>query len=78
MQGVTIDKILDDIRDNVFETGLQREHLTSKQDIINIKRQYNMEGIQRHQNDQTSVTAWVEEMESMEFNPVLAFMPQGK
>ena len=31
MQGVTIDKILDDTRDNVFETGLQREHLTSKQ-----------------------------------------------
>ena len=77
MQGVTIDKILDDIRDNVFETGLQWEHLTSKQDIINIKRQYNIEGIQRHQNDQTSVTSWVEEMESMEFNPVLAFKPQG-
>ena len=76
LQGVTVDKILDEIRDSVSKTGLQREHLTTRQDVFNIKRQYNTEGIERHANDHSSVCAWVEEMKSMDFDPVIAFKKQ--
>jgi hypothetical protein len=76
-QGVTFEKILDDIRDSVGAKGLQREHLTSRQDMRNIMRQYNIEGIEKHPNDHTSVSAWVHEMQSMEFDPVIVFKQQG-
>ena len=77
LQGVTVDKILDNIQDNVFEEGLQREHLTTRQDVMNIKRQYNIDGIQRHTNDHSSVSAWVKEMQTLPYNPVLIFKQQG-
>jgi hypothetical protein len=77
LQSVAIDKIMDDIRDSVAGTGLQREHLITKQDIANIKRQFNTSGIERHANDHTSVCAWVEEMRTAPFNPILVFKPQG-
>ena len=77
MQGVSMTKILDDIRDSVGENGLQREHLTTRQDIRNISTQYNIEGVQKHANDHTSTAAWVEEMKEMEFNPVVIFKQQG-
>ena len=54
---MTVKKTLDNIRDSVSETGLQCEHLTTRQDVLNIKRQYNTEGIERHANDHTSVCA---------------------
>ena len=76
-QGVSITKILDDIRDTVTINGLQREHVTNRKDIINIKQTFNIEGIQKHPNDQSSVCAWVKEMQSMEFDPVLVFKQQG-
>ena len=77
IQGVSMTKILDDIRDNVAENGLQREHLTTRQDIRNISRQYNIEGVEKHANDHTSIAAWVEEMKQMEFNPVVTLKQQG-
>lgn len=77
MQGITIDKILDSIRDTVGAKGLQREHLSSRQDLRNIMWQYNIEGIEKHPNDPTSVAAWVHEMQSMEFDPVIVFKQQG-
>ena len=77
MQGVSPDKILDDIKDSVTETGLHREHLTSKQDIHNTKRKFDTEGIEKHANDYTSLAMWVEEMKAMDFNPVIAFKQQG-
>ncbi len=77
LQGIIVEKILDDIRDSVSEKGLQREHLTTRQDVLNAKWQYNTEGIERHANDQTSVSALVEEMRSMDFDPVIVFKQQG-
>ena len=77
LQGVTIDRILDDIRDSVDEGGLKRCHHSTKKDIQNIKRVCNVDGVQKHSNDYTSVAAWVEELKSMEFCPVIAFKPQG-
>lgn len=40
---VTIEKILDDIRESVG-VSIQRHHLLNRQDITNIKRQFNIEG----------------------------------
>ena len=42
--GIPIDKILDDVRDNVWSTK-GREHLISKQDIRNIGTCYSIDGV---------------------------------
>ena len=76
-QGVTIERIMDNIRNNIAG-GITREHLVSKQDVHNVKNQYNIEGIIRHANDQTSVCAWVEELKSSPNNPILLFKAQGE
>ena len=51
--------------------------MLNKKDISNIKIQYNIEGIQRHQNYLISVSSWVKEMEALEYSPVLIFKQQG-
>ena len=74
--GIPIDKILDDVRDNVWSTK-GREHLISKQDIRNIGTCYSIDGVQRHTNDAVSVQAWVEELQNCDYNPVLLYKMQG-
>ena len=65
MHGITPQQILDGIR--VFnDSNISRDNLVNKMDISNIKNEYNIEGIQRHQNDLISVFSWVEEMEALE------------
>ena len=76
-QGISMERILDDIRDSV-EDGANRKHLITRQDLHNIRHQYNIEGIHRDHNDLTSVTAWVEEMKDQEYNPVLVYKTQGQ
>ena len=49
--GVTSERIIDDIRNSSDSTDLHREHLISRKDI---------EGVQRHHNDLISVSAIVE------------------
>ena len=56
-QGVSKEKTLDDIRNNV-ETEFLRDHIIDKQDVINIQRAYGLEEVQRA-NDQTSVLDWI-------------------
>ena len=76
-QGVTFDKILDDIRSSVSD-NFKRIHLLQRKDINNIERALKLEGGQRHKDDATSVVAWVEEMrEKGEDNAVLFYKPQG-
>ena len=41
-QGISMDRILDDIRDSIT-SKLDRTHLINKQDLHNIKRQYNID-----------------------------------
>ena len=53
--GVSMEKILDDIRDTVTD-HVSRVHLVTRQDLYNIKRQYNIEGIARHSNDHVSTS----------------------
>ena len=76
-QGVGMQRVLDDIRDNV-SYDLGREHLVTRQDLHNIKAQYNIDGMIRHKNDLISVLSWVTEMNTLEHNPVLFFKPQGE
>ena len=76
-QGVTFDKILDDIRSSVSD-NFKRIHLLQRKDINNIERALKLEGGQRHKDDATSVAAWVEEMRGNgEDNVVLYYKPQG-
>ena len=75
-EGVTRQRIMDNIRDSVT-FGITREHLVTKQDIYNIKNQYNIEGVMHHINDLTSVCAWVKEFETLPYNPIIIFKPQG-
>ena len=76
-QGVTIEKITDNIRGNT-ESVVTREHLITKQDIHNIKNRYNIEGVRRHANDLISVDGWVEELKTLPYNSILLFKPQGE
>ncbi len=80
-EGVTVQRILDFIRDDVDEHSphYTRQHIITKQDVHNIKRQFNIEGVQRHAEDQLSVCALVSEFtESNEYNPVVIFKPQDQ
>lgn len=76
-QGVSMDRIMDDIRETVSKE-LNREHLISRQDLHNIKKQYNIDGVIRHQNDLISTSAWVEDMKNLKYNSVLLFKRQGE
>ena len=76
-EGVSEKKILDGIRNNVHG-DISREHLVTLQDIQNICRQYNIDGIQRHSSDHQSVKIWIEEMSSQIYNPVLLHKVQGE
>ena len=76
-QGITTQRILDDIRTQKQGTSTTREHLINRKDVNNIRHQYNIDGIQKHTNDLISVSYWVEGMENLEYNPVLLFKQQG-
>ena len=76
--GVNIDRVLDQVRDDVCGTlTLGRQHLVNKQDIRNIEKQFNVDGIQKHTADSQSVHAWVQELQSCEYKPVLLYKVQG-
>lgn len=75
--GTSVDEILNDIREKIGSHGVSREHLLTKQDIYNIKRKLNLKSVQKHTNDLTSVCAWVEELKSLPYNPILNFKLQG-
>ena len=60
---VSIEKILDDIRDSMPNGQISREQLLSRQDDLNIQHQLNVESIQKHTNDLLSRCAWVNEMQ---------------
>jgi hypothetical protein len=76
-QGVTIDKILSGIRSGIGTT-MEIKHMVSKQDIHNIKQQFNIDGIERHDNDYICIQAWVEECRSLHHNSVVVFKQQGE
>ena len=76
-QGVNIQHILDNIRDNLG-TQFHRIHLLTRKDIYNIEKIYGLKVAQRHKDDATSVKLWVEEMRSSDGNPVILYKHQGE
>ena len=61
-EGVSIERILDDIRDNLLSNKIGRNQLVTRQDIMNIQKQINIDTIQKDANDLLSVCAWVKEL----------------
>ena len=76
-QGVTIGKIMDNIR-NTLHSTVSRELLVTRLDVLNIRRQYNVECIEKAKSDLVSVKAWVKELEELEYNPITIFKVQGE
>ena len=76
-QGVDIQHILDDVRDNIG-SKYQRLHLLTRKDIKKIERAYCVTEHQRHQDDATSVCLWVEEMIKQKLNSVLLYKAQDR
>lgn len=76
-QGVSMDNILDRIRDSVG-ARIERLHLLTKKDLHNVERSFNIRQEQRHSIDAVSVKIWIEEMRAREDNPVLFYKEQGR
>ena len=77
-KGITTERIIDDIRDFSETKHISRKHLVSRKDITNIQKQYNIEGIRKHPNDLISVYTIIEEMETLDYNPIVLFKQQGE
>ncbi len=79
-QGVTREKILEDIRESAINEAdeFTRQHLLEKKDVDNITRSFGLDQVRKHENDQESVKAWFEEWQSSESNPVLFCKIQGE
>lgn len=69
-QGVSMNSILDYIRDNQIGPRT-RDHLTTRADLRNIQREYNINYKQKDCDDASDVLYWVEEMQREDCNPVL-------
>ena len=74
-QGVSMNSIMDNIRDTQFGQ-LTRDQLSTRVDLRNIKRQYNINCKEKDSDDASSVLYWVEEMKREAYNPVLCFKRQ--
>nr|XP_047138692.1 uncharacterized protein LOC124814762 [Hydra vulgaris] len=68
--GVTKDRILDDIRDEMGYVQ-SRLYLTQRKDINNLEKAFNMNSIQLHANDQDSVAIWLKEWQTKVNNHIL-------
>ena len=76
-QGVMVERIIEDIR-STEDKDINRAHLVCRKDIQNIRRQFNIDGVRKHTNDLISVSCIVEEMQTLEYNPILLFKQQGE
>ena len=77
-EGVAVEQILNDIRDNLLNNHVGRDQLVTRQDIMNVQRRLNIDAVQKDANDFLSVCAWVRELQCLQYNPVLIFKPQGE
>ena len=77
-EGVKAKRILDDVRESVHHE-FHRHHLADRRDLANIERSFGLRHVQRHNNDQQSALAWVEEWRQLgEDNPVSFVRLQGE
>lgn len=61
-----------------FNQTVGRKHYLTRQDVNNIKRKVYDNQVIRHQDDATSVSIRVAELQQEPFNPILLFKPQGE
>lgn len=72
---IPFDVILDEVRDSVTSSPMERLHLLTRKDIHNIEKSFNLQSIAaRHQNDALSVDSWATEMQG---KCVLFYKTQG-
>ena len=77
-EGVTVDRILDDVRDNI-SSNFNRSHLLTRKDILNIERAFLLRSTEKHTDDATSVAILIKELnEADKESPVLFYKQQGK
>lgn len=72
--GVTFEKILDDIRDNVRNI-YDPIAITTKKDLFNIERDFNLIQGRLNPSDYVSVALWIEKMNELpaDENPIVYF-----
>ncbi|XP_049954913.1 uncharacterized protein LOC126470929 [Schistocerca serialis cubense] len=73
-EGVTFQRILDDVRDSVHSSGVERLHLLTRHDLHNIKRDFAIGDDQQHNIDEVSVGMWLEKMKDC----VLLYKKEGE
>ena len=74
-QGVSFERILDNVRDTVG-ANFNRMHLLTKKDLNNIERSFSLRTTERHPIDSVSVKAWVDDMMTKgSDSPVLSATP---
>ena len=62
-QGIPSIRIVEDVRNTGTAEGICRKDLISEKDVNYIKKQFNIDGIQKHTNDLVSVATIVEEIQ---------------
>lgn len=69
---------MDDIRDEVIDE-LSTKCFITKQQLRNVRRDFNLHIGRQHSSDATSVQLWVNSMQKLERgqNPVVLYKPQG-
>uniref|UniRef100_A0A1B6DZ53 C2H2-type domain-containing protein n=1 Tax=Clastoptera arizonana TaxID=38151 RepID=A0A1B6DZ53_9HEMI len=73
-RGMTIDSILDDIRESASIENMGRKHLVNKRDLYNIVRDYKLgKDVQKIDEDEDSVNMWEEEQNSLGENSPSSF-----
>ena len=77
-QGISSNRIIQDIRESNITGGIGRDHLISEKDLNNIRKLFNTDGIQKHPNDLVSVLTIVEEMQTLDYNVILIFKQQSE
>ena len=76
-QGVSLQKILDNVRDSVAGK-INRLHLLTRKDLHNIQREFKIShGEKKHADDAMSVKLWVQSMEGLENCPIIYYKEQG-
>lgn len=56
---------------------MQRKHFVTRRDCLNLSTKVYEQSIRRHENDAVSTDLIVNELGQEEYNPVLAYKPQG-
>ena len=74
---MSVDRILEDIREETLEEDIKRHQIVVKKDLDNIKRSFGLSDFKNHENDQESERAWIEEWKNSDSNPILFYRFQG-